>query len=850
MAPTEEVSGGGYAVVKKLGKGSFGTVYLVRNKKTGVVCCLKKMSMKAMTDQERTRALQEAQLLSQLNHPNIVAYVDSFVAKSKLHLFMQYCEGGDLDARLAKIKAAGETVPEPLVLDWASQMAFALSYCATQPSAASPLCCSISSVAPEMLAHEQPRRAFSSCFPELSRLFPTPSLMSPLPLFSPFASRSPSSVHDKKVLHRDLKSANVFLTGSGVVKLGDFGVSRVLSATQELASTFVGTPYYLSPELLENKPYNSSSDVWAYGCIVYEMCTFAHPFEAVDFPSLAVRILNAEPPELPQPLYSKELSALVAGMLRKNPAKRTTLKEVLSSPIVRARMARFVEEFVAPAPAAPAAQGGAAAAPAPTLQSGAPPGGAKKRSGSAVNGKQPVAPAELATAAPQAAAAQAVLAEPRAATGLRVAAGAGSGVLRPHSGSKRAAAGRPTSASAQAQAEESEGARREAEADILQEIALEKRRLQEQMAALEAEQARVAAQQQQSSSLRAFQKLLEHTDEPGTGSAAAVAGGGARTGAFGNSCGAGGEASAAAERWPLPGEPGWKAPPIATALTGTLPVQPPKPGGAPAPVAVSPGANALDRTLSAPTSPSVLPTAAKGMPNPARGDGSRARTDIPREGTLELGGAGGPPSALAATLDAGELLGLATSDAASGALPASTRIADGGGSFEGVPTVAEPRTRTIDEWAQCYAPKEDGKGLRRQPIGRLSSMGDRASSEHGADSPPASPTKGSPARGNGGFSGHASPHPPAADRQQSADEQRYESDFEQYESHDELALSLSRGQSTEGSAPRAAPAAGSAAEGGRGGILQLEQQLRELRTQTAHSSAKQQDLKHGIANRR
>ncbi|KAJ1634285.1 kinase-like domain-containing protein [Pavlovales sp. CCMP2436] len=124
----DDVPGGEYATVKKLGKGSYGVVYLVRNKKTSDVVCLKKMSLKAMGELERTRALQEAKLLYQLNHPNIVAYVDSFVAKSKLYLFMQFCEGGDLDARLVKMRATGESVPEALVLDWASQMAFALSY--------------------------------------------------------------------------------------------------------------------------------------------------------------------------------------------------------------------------------------------------------------------------------------------------------------------------------------------------------------------------------------------------------------------------------------------------------------------------------------------------------------------------------------------------------------------------------------------------------------------------------------------------------------------------------------------------------------------------------------------------
>jgi len=79
------------------------------------------------------------------------------------------------------------------------------------------------------------------------------------------------ALHSKNVLHRDLKSANVFLTSNKTLKIGDFGISKVLDNTS--AKTFVGTPYYLSPEVCENRPYNLSSDLWSLGCIIYEMCT-------------------------------------------------------------------------------------------------------------------------------------------------------------------------------------------------------------------------------------------------------------------------------------------------------------------------------------------------------------------------------------------------------------------------------------------------------------------------------------------------------------------------------------------------------------------------------------------------
>jgi NIMA (never in mitosis gene a)-related kinase len=90
-------------------------------------------------------------------------------------------------------------------------------------------------------------------------------------------------IHNRKVLHRDLKSQNVFLTKEGQIKLGDFGIARVLNRTVDFAQTSIGTPLYMSPECCNNKPYSFKSDVWSLGCVLYETCTSGrHPFNARD----------------------------------------------------------------------------------------------------------------------------------------------------------------------------------------------------------------------------------------------------------------------------------------------------------------------------------------------------------------------------------------------------------------------------------------------------------------------------------------------------------------------------------------------------------------------------------------
>jgi len=146
-------------------------------------------------------------------------------------------------------------------------------------------------------------------------------------------------MHSKKILHRDLKSLNVFLDEANNAKVGDFGVAKVLSTQTNFARTIVGTPYYLSPELCEDKPYNEKSDVWAAGVVLYEMCTRRHPFDAENQGALILKILRGKFP--PVTGYSPELQDIVRRCLTQAAQKRPSADRIISLPAVQEKASQL-----------------------------------------------------------------------------------------------------------------------------------------------------------------------------------------------------------------------------------------------------------------------------------------------------------------------------------------------------------------------------------------------------------------------------------------------------------------------------------------------------------------------------
>mmetsp|Transcript_146616 Transcript_146616/g.258357 ORF Transcript_146616/g.258357 Transcript_146616/m.258357 type:complete len:595 (-) Transcript_146616:90-1874(-) len=254
----------GYEEIKVIGRGQYGLVHLVRHIKEQNYYVCKTVDLTCLSERERQTAKQEVELLRRLVHTNIVEYKESWFMGNAIVISMQYCEGGDLATYIKDTARRRARIREVQIMSWFVQILSALHY-----------------------------------------------------------------VHDEKILHRDLKASNLFLTEkNSIVKLGDFGISRVFSNTTDLAISVVGTPHYMSPEVCENKPYTFKSDVWSLGCVLYELCMLKHTFVADNLLGLVHRIVSGKYEAIP-PMYSANLNSLIQRMLTKNSATRPSVRNLL-----------------------------------------------------------------------------------------------------------------------------------------------------------------------------------------------------------------------------------------------------------------------------------------------------------------------------------------------------------------------------------------------------------------------------------------------------------------------------------------------------------------------------------------
>ena len=142
-------------------------------------------------------------------------------------------------------------------------------------------------------------------------------------------------IHSRSMLHRDLKTANILIASSGLIKVADFGFSRQYEDTvsNAVAKTFCGTPYYLAPELWKGNRYSSRAEVWSLGIILYELFALDRPFNSSTIKGLMEQVCKNHCRPLPE-IYSDDARALVSSLLSHNPAQRPSCIEIFKIPYV------------------------------------------------------------------------------------------------------------------------------------------------------------------------------------------------------------------------------------------------------------------------------------------------------------------------------------------------------------------------------------------------------------------------------------------------------------------------------------------------------------------------------------
>ena len=301
---------GDYELTRKIGEGGYGRIFLGR-KVNGLdepEVVLKQVKLPSKKT-EREMCLREVSIMKGVHHPCILECVESFIHRDNVYIVMPHCSGGDLASLLARQKRRGRRLPESIVLDWFAQILLGVEH-----------------------------------------------------------------LHSHDTLHRDLKSQNVFLRRDERepaspsrrrpghrpppkhrVALGDFGVARSLQLDKVAARTFVGTPIFMSPEMFNKVPYGHKADMWALGCVLYEMMALREPFAAKSMEGLARVVRHANPPALPTE-YGASLRETVRKLLSKDPAARPSARQLIEDvPEIRDACARALAEAGATAESAAAA---------------------------------------------------------------------------------------------------------------------------------------------------------------------------------------------------------------------------------------------------------------------------------------------------------------------------------------------------------------------------------------------------------------------------------------------------------------------------------------------------------------
>ena len=256
---------------KALGKGAFGSVRIVTRKEDKKIYAMKSVNIGKLDNKEKEAALNEVRILASLNHPNIIGYKEAFYDEPSKTLNIVMEYADDGDIA-QKIK---ENLKRRLRFEESTLWEWIIQIL-------------------EGLKY----------------------------------------LHDNKIMHRDLKCANIFLMKNGQLKIGDLNVSKLTK--NNMARTQTGTPFYLSPEIWKDLPYDYKCDIWSVGCIIYELCTSRPPFRGTSLKELCHNVMTGY--YLPISGFSNDMREIISKMLVVDPKRRASTDELLNCEIIKKRI--------------------------------------------------------------------------------------------------------------------------------------------------------------------------------------------------------------------------------------------------------------------------------------------------------------------------------------------------------------------------------------------------------------------------------------------------------------------------------------------------------------------------------
>ena len=264
-----------FQIISKLGEGAYSTVYKVKRLIDNNIYALKKVKLLNLSEKEKQNALNEVRILASVKSNFVISYKEAFFDEK--------------DNTLS------------IVMEYADN----------------------GDLYQKIILHKKTAKFFEEI--DIWKIFI--QLVKGL-----------KSLHDLKILHRDLKSANVFLLSNGYSKLGDLNVSKV--ARRGLGYTQTGTPYYASPEVWRDKPYDNKSDIWSLGCVLYEMICLHPPFRAQNMEGLYNKVIKGSFNRIPE-RFSNDLNSIVKLLLQVNAELRPSCDMILKNEIVLKRIEYF-----------------------------------------------------------------------------------------------------------------------------------------------------------------------------------------------------------------------------------------------------------------------------------------------------------------------------------------------------------------------------------------------------------------------------------------------------------------------------------------------------------------------------